>query len=292
MLASFGSDIGRISGYCYANELPIGRHYIKNKAVKIAAVRCALTSFHEKKQDRKSANQCTDYYVSRRTKKDMILHLFSHLSDAAKSLPRSGYCMGEHKTIYVSGVKISEYSTCEEYTGGRWKARHGEISIFLTISEAKRTRVIGGIITIVGDLVRRGLRTCEWIESGKGYNEIITKTGYLAGDYHFTAHTVKEAKAIAGRYYKEKRERELKERRYAAALKRSDKRTWVTYEDSRKGGNCVTGTHNFAHAIRFNLENTGAIRADFLIKKASQHNVVTFAERAVKAAKMRYAGIA
>ncbi|HET8963755.1 MAG TPA: hypothetical protein VFM99_07655 [Chitinophagales bacterium] len=292
MLASFGNDISKIAGYCYANKLPVTRNYIKNKSLKIAEIKKIVSAISGKQATRKIAASFNDYYCRQRTKKEMILRNFKHLVGAAKHLPASLYSMGEMKIIYISGIEISRYNNCQEYRGGKWKARHGLMKVNLSVSEAKNTNIVGGIITVTGELVGRGLRAAKWITKAEGcYDGIEWINGYVAGDYHFTANSVSNAKDIAKRYYAEKRERELKERHNAAALKRSDKKTWVSYEDSLKGGNCSSGTNNFANVIRFNTSIMGAIRADFLLKKATEHKVLSFAERAVNAAKMRYAGI-
>jgi hypothetical protein len=228
------------------------------------------------------------------TKAERIQRLFSRKQTFAKYLPDSGYSMGEIKKIYANDVLISHYDNTKEYSKScKYKARHGSVHIDLTLPEAYNLKVVANILTITGPLIGRGVRTAKWADSVnfKFADSVKWAHGYLAGDYHFTANNDKEARAIAKKYYSEKKANEAVKRKHAYALKRSNLKTFVSYEDSRRAGNCEIGTKGFARHAGIKLYEIGAIRADFLLKLAENHNVINYANRAIETAKLRYAGI-
>lgn len=283
-LKRIGNNAHNIAGYLFANKMEASRSNIPN-GLKVKEVKDLLRTMDNLRYKRFREK------VLPKTRQERIRAVLPHLLTAASTLPNSGYSMGETKKIMVGDHVVSYYDNRKYYNSHRYKERHGEMILQLTISEARNTRVIGGLITIVGELVGNGLRRCEWIMSGSGYNNIQRVSGYLAGDYHFHAASLKEAKEKSKIHYKEIREAKAKERQFAYALKRKDTRTWVIYEDSRNGGNCESGTKAFAAGIDFSLSNSGAIRADFLLKKATEKNVVNYAMKAINSAKLRYVGI-
>lgn len=232
--------------------------------------------------------------VSRR-KEEIIPNTIPHriknlvgLEYSAKYLGSSGYSMGEECTVFVGGVRVSYYDTCKTYSGraSRYRPTYGKLTLNLSIRDAYNTRLIGGLLTTVGNKISRDFYEVTWysVDGYKGNAYVASIKGYLYKDYHFLASDIHHAKKIL----KERKELEKKRKTNEKALKRRDDRTWVTYQDSIDAGNCVPGTDSFVSRLRLDLSKIGAVRADVVRAKGFTHNVQSYVHRAINQAKLRY----
>jgi len=285
--------INNVAGKLFGSNTPVNRQTVPLE-FKVNDVKAIIRSMLIKRFNR------IKFIEPAKSFNDRVCHVFRHLEDYARHLPDSGYSMGEYKRIIVGKTFVSYYNNTSEYAkSSKYKAKHGYTNAHLTFKDARQLQIIGGLITIVGELVGNGLRKAEWFEKGVKYSETPSRiTGYIAGDYHFTAPNIKAAKQKAKEYYDNKRQQvlklkadEKKKKLIAAALQRKDKVTWVSLEDSIKAGNCMAGTKNFCNIARFDTETYGAMRADAILKLAEKNNVIPFANKAINQAKLRYAGI-
>lgn len=232
------------------------------------------------------------------TKAQRIQNLMNErpISTAAHMLPDSGYSMGQTKTIYAGSAPVSHHDGTHTY-GGKWRGSetHGNVRVYLTITQAYYADNIGGLLTMPVERINRNLQRVCWISR----HAPKTKTsfacelihGYLVKDFHFFAESKTEAITYARRYVATMKAREISERLNTRALSRKDATTYVTYQDSLNGGNCSDGTEALANRLRVNLDITGAVRADYLLEMSEKYNLTHFAKRAIHAAKLRYAGL-
>lgn len=201
----------------------------------------------------------------------------------AEHLPDSGYSMGEVKEVVVLNNVMQSYDNTRQYAGRcTWRAKHGSVAVSLTPKEYKNTKIIGGLVTIIGEKVKKDTYKCKWVKvTGKGHLPEFVE-GYIYKDYHFT--NILELKTHKSRLKFEKQQ--------TKALKRNDKVTFVDFNDSitdrYNNKNCIPGTENFIQKIGF---TAAAIRADILRQLGAKFNLTRYVEKAIFNAKMRYSNL-
>lgn len=146
-------------------------------------------------------------------------------------------------------------------------------------------KFIGGLLTVFNKKKynRNNIVKCTWFVQTRGF-ELKQIDGFIYKEHHITAKNELDALSKI----KKIREKSAKILFTKRIFQNIDlKRIWVTFEDSIKAGNCVSGTKNFAGKNNIDIENIGAVRADYLLEIANGN--ITFVNRAIAFAKMRYA---
>ncbi|GAB3024458.1 hypothetical protein GCM10027051_31390 [Niabella terrae] len=217
----------------------------------------------------------------------------------AKSLPSSGYSMGEVKEVslpdhlyFASHNKRSSYA-------GRFKGRetYGLVAVSYSWVELYNTREVGGIWTTLTNKLGPREYECFWFE-GRGQKQhfkLIKVKGWLIKGYHVAKDDRFKSAEQAREYVRGRRmasANTLKSSRINESLQNRAadiplNRIFVSVEDSRAGGNCEPGTARFADANKIDLSKIGAVRADWLLQHAGESLVNV--NRAIFAARIRYA---
>lgn len=220
---------------------------------------------------------------------------FNRLYRVASFIPRMGYSMGQESRVFVAGCLVAVCDTREDYKGGRYRARHGYQSIYLTVKEAQRVKVVGGLITIFDKELAKGIWKVRWYESTgqKQYFDLSVISGFLFDNYHFYARNDKEAIRKGRELQKEAKDLERRKKLLDKHIKVVDSlplsRIWVSFEDSLKGGNCAPGTYEFARNIGIDLKTVGAVRADVIVSHAKELNIETrYVNSAIYEARRKY----
>lgn len=190
--------------------------------------------------------------------------ILANITNIAKTLPASGYSMGETKTLYLSKGRFSATIDCREYYARScsYRPTHGEVSVVISPRDLIGVRVRGGLPTRIVGSYSKDIRKCEWIEwQTESYRGKVTSVsikwvkGYLVRGWHTTSLQAAKEKLLACKE---------SEKKAAAAMKGKEKefkrilKTDICFEDSVKAGNCRPGTIAFCRSQ--------GLRIDSLIK--------------------------
>ena len=189
----------------------------------------------------------------------------------AKHLIDSGYAMGEIKEIRCPKIGVINYynNTSDYAKSCTWKAKHGSVVLNLTPSELRRTKLIGGVITIIGKRDKHkgfnALKRCVVITGdGRTYLRTVKRMEcFVKGSSHGST------KEICVRNYKVSKEILKKKnlrKKEANRILREGRKRFYSFNDSIKAGNCSIGTKVFIE--RNNLNSEFGYRGDFLLEIA------------------------
>lgn len=200
--------------------------------------------------------------------------ILATLKEVAKTLPSSGYSMGEVKELSLTKGNYAVSIDCREYYAKScsYRPTHGRVCINLTPKDVLRIRVICGLPTRLLGSYSKDIYKCEWIEWQKEtYRGKVTsvtpkwKKGYLVGDYH--AESLEEARRQVQRMKETKRQLSEEIRTNAKieklTLKKAEKMK-ISADDSIASGNCRPGTTEFI--VRYDLLERDFISGKELIE--------------------------
>ena len=163
----------------------------------------------------------------------------------------TGYTMGERITLHVAGHWLVSYDNTSEYApSSKYKAKHGDLTIQMTLKEFKACQVIADIVTILEDEVKPGIRRASWMHIGDKYQHAyyFWIDGYFVEDVNFHSTSLQRAR-----------------NRQNSITEREDikNRTFVGFDDARAVGNCEYGIKAFCE--RHKLDPEMGYRKDFLV---------------------------
>jgi hypothetical protein len=200
--------------------------------------------------------------------------ILANITNIAKTLPASGYSMGEIKTLSLSKGRFSATIDCREYyaMSCSYRPTHGEVSVVISPRDLMGVRVRGGLPTRITGAYSKDILKCEWIEwkteSYRGKVTSVTpkwRKGYLVGDYHA------ESLEVARREVQRKKETQRlmsEEIRTSTKLERltlkKAEKMKISLEDSIGSGNCRPGTTEFI--VRYALSERDSISGKELIE--------------------------
>lgn len=186
------------------------------------------------------------------------------LEAVVRTLPASGYSMGELKTLKLTRGGYAVSADCRDsYARScRWRPTHGDITVVISPRDLTGVRVRGGLPTRITGSYSKDIRKCEWIEwQTETYRGKVTSVypkwikGYLVRGWHTTSLQAAKEKLASCKE---------SEKKVAAAMKGKEKefkrilKTDICFEDSVKAGNCRPGTIAFCRSQ--------GLRIDSLIK--------------------------
>ena len=216
-------------------------------------------------EDKLKTAQCYLREIARRhaervkNKWGLSVRIYDKLREKAKRILRSfstGYSMGEIKRLYidtvvdgnpVSKVFVHVSNTREYSRSSRWSAKHGELSVTMSLKSLRQVENIEGVWTI-----RHAGNKATWLEqSGDNRSHSIKwVAGYIVGTSH--GKTLQECQALEA----EKTSRgEIGEAKFS--------HRFVGLLDRVTAGACEAGVLAFCE--RHNLDPNMGYRIDFLL---------------------------
>mgnify|MGYP003291030164 CR=1 FL=1 len=194
------------------------------------------------------------------------------LEAVVRTLPASGYSMGEVKTLKLTRGGYAVSADCRDYYARscRWKPAHGDITVVISPRDLTGVRVRGGLPTRITGSYSKDIRKCEWIEwQTETYRGKVTSVypkwekGYLVRDWH--TESLEEAKKTLANCKRLEKERAANckrlEKERAAMRKEYEKafkallKTDLCFEDSVNAGNCRPGTIAFCKSNNLRLDS-------------------------------------
>jgi hypothetical protein len=181
----------------------------------------------------------------------MSVRQYNLLQKKAKRILRSfstGYSMGDLRRLVVDGKDFCVDDNRRYYSRScRFSAKHGEITVQLTLQDLKNIWRIEGVWTVP----RNGTAAC-WLESRGSFGsyQVIVADGHLVGTSH--GKTVAECRALeAGKAV----------RNDTGEVKFLNR--FIGFADRRFAGACKAGVRAFCD--RHNLNIDFGYRIDFLL---------------------------
>lgn len=176
----------------------------------------------------------------------------------------TGYSMGDLVTVEVrytyrkkdnkigsSAITLASYSCMQEYSkSSKYRAKHGSLTITLTVGEIEVAELIGGVLTIA--LEKGKISKCKYFEIKGSKHQISTRwvEGFITSGFHAESYEAcvswrksRKASLLAQRQREAISKMSPEEK--AILLERAKSR-FVGYQHSRDAGNCHTGTMAFA----------------------------------------------
>lgn len=194
------------------------------------------------------------------------------MEDVVRTLPASGYSMGELKTLKLTRGGYAVSADCRDsYARScRWRPTHGDITVVISPRDLTGVRVRGGLPTRITGSYSKDIKKCEWIEWDKEtYRGKTTAVkprwvkGFLVRDWH--TESLEEAKkTLASSKEIEKKTAAIRkklEKEKAAMCKEHEKafkallKTDLCFEDSVNAGNCKPGTIAFCKSNNLRLDS-------------------------------------
>ena len=161
---------------------------------------------------------------------------------------RTGYSMGEHKTIEVGDDWFLKVDDTREYSRStRYKATHGDLKIRIDLLSLRKIERIHGVWT-----VRRSGHRASWLQSRgtKGTYEVYWVHGYFVGSSHGA--TLEECQLLeAGKVTRDDN----------GKIKRFDR--FIGFRDRITAGACEAGVLAFCE--RHGLDPDLGYRIDYLL---------------------------
>lgn len=236
------------------------------------------TFFGRSKETGKYLSLCKKRKQREELKKDALppekSEIVELMEDVVRTLPASGYSMGEVKTLKLTRGGYAVSADCRDFYARscRWRPTHGEITVVISPRDLTGVRVRGGLPTRITGSYSKDIRKCEWIEwQTETYRGKVTsvtpkwKKGYLVGDYH--AESLEEARRQVQRMKETQRLLSEKIRTDAKieklTLKKAEKMK-ISADDSIASGNCRPGTTEFI--VRYALSERDFISGKELIE--------------------------
>jgi hypothetical protein len=179
------------------------------------------------------------------------------LTSIAKSLPNSGYSMGDLKEVFCGKLKGSD--NCKKYYSGKYSGseRHGYIKYNILPSELPFFHVIGSVATFIYPGQKSKVKKCYWLSISSKYAkccDVVKVEGFIFAGYHSTS---KNGALEGGK-------RNLKsELQFKKALRKQ-----YTFHDSLNCGNCEIGTRAFI--LRLGLNSAKKYRGQYLLNLATE----------------------
>lgn len=193
----------------------------------------------------------------------MALPAYRKAYAAAKELARylsrsTDYSMGAHGIVTVGGEIFAAYDGTANYSRScKYKARHGRLSVELTKHQLRRLEIIGGVPTIVGEIVAHGIRKAFRVHltGNYGMRRASWEPCYITGGYH--AKSIGEAMD----WRREQAARLWGQRRASIDRNKAMSR-FVGLSHARAAGLCDFGIEAFAN--RHHLSMDMGYRLDYL----------------------------
>lgn len=183
----------------------------------------------------------------------------------------TGYSMGDLVTVEVrytyrkkdnkigsSAITLASYSCMQEYSkSSKYRAKHGSLTITLTVGEIEVAELIGGVLTIIA-LEKGKISKCKYFEIKGSKHQISTRwvEGFITSGFHAESYEacvswrkLRKASLFAQRQREAISKMSPEEK--AILLERAKSR-FVGYQHSRNAGNCHTGTMAFAQRHNLN----------------------------------------
>lgn len=215
--------------------------------------------------------------------------ILANITNIAKTLPASGYSMGETKTLSLSKGRFSATIDCREYYARScsYRPTHGEVSVIISPRDLMGVRIRGGRPTRIVGSYSKDIRKCEWIEwQTESYRGKVTSVsikwvkGYLVRGWHTTSLQAAKEKLASCKESEKKAAAAIK--KAAAAMKDKEKefkrilKTDICFADSVKAGNCRPGT--IAFCMSQGLRISSLIKGEELLSLADKDSLFYIAK--------------